>query len=77
MKFGQPEIVKENGKTVAKLNVGLDTDGDGVNSISAGIFVELNEGESVDEAVKRLLGTANVPAWLKIVLSGLLEKLGK
>lgn len=64
----KPVITNENGKMQLKYAVGIDTDKDGTMAMSVNLVLELDQKEVAEEAVKKLIATANAPAWLKDLL---------
>lgn len=64
----KPVITNENGKMQLKYAVGIDTDKDGQMAMSVNLVLELDQKEVAEEAVKKLIATANLPVWLKELL---------
>lgn len=64
-----PEIIETEEKIMAKYSYDLDKDADGVSSVSAGVYVELNKKEALDEAVKAII-ESSAPQWLKDLIKG-------
>lgn len=65
-----PEIIETPEKLIAKYSLGLDKDGDGVKSVSAGAFIEIDKKEVLSEAAQELLKSDKVPEWLKNLVRG-------
>lgn len=63
-----PEIKTENGVTSASIDLGADLDHDGKDSISVALVIKCDQKESIDEAIKKVLASANLPEWLKNLL---------
>lgn len=61
----KPELKYENGKLVAKADIGIDTDKDGQNAVGLQAMIYIDAQEAVAEILKQ-----GVPEWLK----GLIEK---
>lgn len=59
----KPELKYDQGKLIAKGSLGIDTDGDGQNSVALSIALEIDAKEAVSEIVK-----SGVPQWLKDLL---------
>jgi len=61
----KPSLKYVDGKLIASASVGVDTDNDGINAVSASISVEIDAKEAVTELVKD-----GAPQWLKDLLQG-------
>lgn len=59
-----PELKYEEGKLIAKVSVGLDTDKDGVKSVGADVVIFIDAKEAFSEIIKQ-----EIPQWLKDLLS--------
>ena len=59
----KPELKYENGKLLAKTEVGIDTDKDGQNAVGAKFEMYIDGKEAVAEIIK-----SGVPQWLKDML---------
>lgn len=59
----KPELKYENGKLLAKAEVGVDTDKDGQNSVGAKVEIYIDAKEAVAEIIK-----SGVPEWMKDML---------
>lgn len=59
----KPEIKYENGMLVAKAQVGVDTDRDGIMSAGAKVELFIDAKEAVNEIIKQ-----EIPQWLKDLL---------
>lgn len=64
----KPEFSQADGKLQLKYGVGLDLNDDGAKSISASLVLEVDEKEAAKEVVAKVLGSANLPEWLKGLL---------
>lgn len=60
----KPELKYEDGKLIAKVAVGLDTDKDGENAVGADVLIYIDAKEAFAEILKQEL-----PSWLKDLLS--------
>lgn len=63
--LGKPEIVDSADSVMAKYSVEVDSDADGIAAVKAGIFIELNKKEALDEAVQKVVASSSLPDWLK------------
>jgi hypothetical protein len=58
--MNKPQLKYENGKLIAKAEVGIDGDKDGKNSVSLKAELEIDAFEAVNEIIKD-----GAPQWLK------------
>ncbi len=60
----KPELKYEEGKLLAKVDVGVDTDKDGQNAVGAEVKIYIDAKEAVAEIIK-----SGAPQWLKDMIA--------
>jgi hypothetical protein len=55
-------------KMMVKFGAGLDSDKDGIKSVSFGAFIEVDKKEAMNEAIQGILASEKAPEWLKNIV---------